>query len=154
MKTLTLTQPWAQIIAISAKKIETRSWSSSYRGPLAIHAAKGFPKWAKETCGEPLFHEALYAGGYEIGLKSSEILPIGAVIATCQLVDVRSTDKIHYRTGEAYWDGPDGKHLNLSFQEQKFGDYGRGRFAWVLDDIKPITPVQAKGALGLWEWEP
>src|SRR5690348_17556570 len=48
MKALTLTQPWASLVAIGAKRIETRSWSTSYRGPLAIHAAKGFPKSAQE----------------------------------------------------------------------------------------------------------
>jgi hypothetical protein len=41
MKVLSLTQPWATLAAIGAKKIETRSWSTAYRGPLAIHAAKG-----------------------------------------------------------------------------------------------------------------
>jgi hypothetical protein len=44
MKALTLTQPWATLVAIGAKTIETRSWPTSYRGPLAIHAAKGYPK--------------------------------------------------------------------------------------------------------------
>ena len=41
MKVLTLTQPWATLVAIGAKHIETRSWATSYRGPLAIHAGKG-----------------------------------------------------------------------------------------------------------------
>jgi activating signal cointegrator 1 len=49
MKAITLTQPWATLVAIGAKRIETRSWPTNYRGPLAIHAAKGFPKWAKEN---------------------------------------------------------------------------------------------------------
>ena len=40
MKALTLYQPWATLVAIGAKKIETRSWSTPYRGPLAIHAGK------------------------------------------------------------------------------------------------------------------
>lgn len=43
MKALSLTQPWATLVAIGAKKIETRSWSTSYRGPVAIHASKGYP---------------------------------------------------------------------------------------------------------------
>ena len=42
MKALTLTQPWATLIAVGAKRIETRSWGTSYRGRIAIHAAKGF----------------------------------------------------------------------------------------------------------------
>lgn len=39
VKTLTLLQPWASLVACGAKKIETRSWATKYRGPLAIHAA-------------------------------------------------------------------------------------------------------------------
>jgi hypothetical protein len=35
MKTLTLHQPWATLVALGAKQIETRSWAASYRGPLA-----------------------------------------------------------------------------------------------------------------------
>src|SRR3954451_22243677 len=47
---LTLTQPWATLVAIGAKQIETRSWGTSYRGWLAIHAAKGYPDAAKAEC--------------------------------------------------------------------------------------------------------
>ena len=39
MKVLTLHQPWASLVALGVKTIETRSWSTQYRGPLAIHAA-------------------------------------------------------------------------------------------------------------------
>jgi hypothetical protein len=40
MKVLTLAQPWATLVAIGAKKIETRSWPTNYRGPLAIQFAR------------------------------------------------------------------------------------------------------------------
>ncbi len=43
MKAITLWQPWASLVAIGAKTIETRSWATSYRGPLAIHAAARKP---------------------------------------------------------------------------------------------------------------
>lgn len=32
MKALSLTQPWATLMAIGAKRIETRSWGAAYRG--------------------------------------------------------------------------------------------------------------------------
>lgn len=38
MKALTLWQPWASLIVDLRKPVETRSWGTSYRGPLAIHA--------------------------------------------------------------------------------------------------------------------
>ena len=36
MKALTVYQPWASLIALGEKKIETRSWPTNYRGPLAL----------------------------------------------------------------------------------------------------------------------
>ena len=59
MKALSITQPWATLIAIGAKTIETRSWSTLYRGDLAIHAAKGFPRYARETLFEEAFRVPL-----------------------------------------------------------------------------------------------
>ncbi len=49
MKTLTLTQPYASLIAFGAKRIETRTWATTYRGPLAIHAADGLDVAARAT---------------------------------------------------------------------------------------------------------
>ena len=46
MKALSVTQPWATLIATGQKQIETRSWGTRYRGPLYIHAAKRFPAYA------------------------------------------------------------------------------------------------------------
>lgn len=40
MYALTIRQPWAQLIAAGIKQWENRTWKTSYRGPLAIHAAK------------------------------------------------------------------------------------------------------------------
>lgn len=40
LHTLTVQQPWAELIASGIKLVENRCWSTDYRGPLAIHAAK------------------------------------------------------------------------------------------------------------------
>lgn len=39
MKVLTVWQPWAQLLAAGHKHNETRSWRTSYRGEILIHAA-------------------------------------------------------------------------------------------------------------------
>ena len=39
MKVLSLTEPYAALIKERKKKIETRSWKTSYRGELYIHAS-------------------------------------------------------------------------------------------------------------------
>lgn len=45
MKALSIRQPWAWLIAMAAgyerpQRVENRQWSTEYRGPLLIHAAK------------------------------------------------------------------------------------------------------------------
>lgn len=132
MKALTLTQPHASLIPLGAKRIETRSWSTNYRGRIAIHAAKGFPQKARALCQAHPFIEALNA----FNLTEKD-LPLGAVVATANLWRVQ-------RIGtNDYPEEP----------EKSFGDYRAGRYAWFLDDIRAIEPVPCKGMLGLWEWD-
>ena len=38
IKLISLWEPWATLMAIGAKRIETRSWRTPYRGWLAIQA--------------------------------------------------------------------------------------------------------------------
>jgi hypothetical protein len=108
-KFLTIRQPWASLIAVGAKTIETRPFSTKYRGPLAIHAGKAdrLPKamtvgeWA--TLVEPLVATPLLdcVCGHALGDHAPEVgcltcpcrkamtsWPLGAVVAVCDLVDV------------------------------------------------------------------
>lgn len=138
MKTLSLTQPWAQLIAVGAKQIETRSWYTAYRGPLLIHAAKGFPKWAKETCEEDEFRDAL--NGY-----TWKQLPTAGIICRCELLACVRTEDVHKLRAVGIV-----PHVN----ELKFGDYSEGRYAWGLRLVERFTePIPALGKLGLWEFQ-
>ena len=40
MKALSIMQPWAWLIVAGHKDIENRTWPTSYRGPVLIHAGK------------------------------------------------------------------------------------------------------------------
>ena len=157
MKVLTLTQPWATLVAIGAKRIETRSWATKYRGPLLIHAAAGLgPVGGKfglvDLCHTEPFYDVLKAAG----MQRSTSLPFGAIVARCELVDCVPSEKIMAAFG-AY--GPEdqtgGRVLwPLTDQELAFGNYAPGRYAWLLGNVEPMaTPIPAKGALGLWNWE-
>lgn len=146
MKVITLTQPWATLVAIGQKSIETRSWWTGYRGPLAIHAAKGFPGWAKELCFTKPFASVLglylrqnTGGDYYLEDVIKKRLPLGAIVAVCELVDVLSAESV----------------INeLSEQEQAFGDYAPGRHAWLLANVRQLPePIPVKGKLGLWEFD-
>lgn len=168
MRALTLTQPWATLVAIGAKRIETRSWGTRYRGPLAIHAAAQFPGWAKNLLSTGPFFDAFTAAGCSPAAllaataeseEGRRILPRGAVVAVCQLVEVWQIWRV---AASAHPDvvrvGPRGTELgmlSLTEQEQAFGNFAPERYAWMLADIVRVhPPIPAKGALGLWEWTP
>lgn len=145
MKAITLTQPWASLVAMGAKRIETRSWRTPYRGRIAIHAAKGFPKWARETCNEPEF-------AAELG---PDVLPVGVVIATAYLVCCLPTRELQLNRMILFADELRTRDREIVFDgdERRFGDYSIGRWGWLLADIEELkVPIPVKGALGLWEW--
>ena len=146
MKAITLTQPWASLVAIGAKRIETRSWKTSFRGPIAIHAAKGFPDAAKRFCESQMVRRAL--GWCDSSVEIASTLPTGCVIATAELVNVLPTEVVNGSTVFAV------SIEQVSDQERAFGDYGPGRFAWFLENVKMLDePVPARGMLSLWEWD-
>jgi len=156
MKCLTLTEPWALLVAIGAKRIETRSWGTSYRGPLAIHAAKGLTKWAKQFMMEPVCCKAVASLGF-MARAWCPAYPLGAVIATCKLIDCVQMRELSY--------GLDGQPVGIIGQytnmltdrpnERELGEYSVGRYAWILSGVQCFEkPIPATGALGLWEWKP
>ncbi len=168
MKAITLTQPWATLVAIGAKRIETRSWQSSYRGPLAIHAAKGFPRECRELCLTEPFRSALRDAGYDVPdnrpMIMNKILPLGCIVATCELTGVYSTNSriFSFASSDIFISSETGISVGAhelfrlppAEPELSFGDYSPGRYAWVLGNIKPLAvPIPAKGSLSLWEWE-
>lgn len=150
-KVITLTPPYGSLIAASAtephpiwgrigKHYETRSWATSYRGPLLIHQAKGLGRMYSEQeyaqwCHHPGTSDALHALGYENVLA----IPRGFIVAYAELVAIHRTEEIRPR---------------LTWPEPLFGDYTPGRYAWELTNIRRLDPpVAAKGAQGLWTWE-
>jgi hypothetical protein len=136
VKALTLWQPWATLVALGEKKIETRSWSTDYRGPLAIHASLSH-------AGDNLILanvEPFCAALARHGIVSRLQLPLGAIVAVCELEDVHEID--HAFAG------------SFSVQEIAFGDWSPGRLAWVLKNVSRFaSPILARGRQGLWEWE-
>jgi len=130
MKALSLTQPWATAMAIGLKEWETRSWPTSFRGRMAIHAAKGFPGWAKEFAAEA--HR--YHSGFP---REVSEFPLGAVVCVGEIVECRRTNELRG---------------DLSQTEQAWGDYADGRFAFKFNLERMLWPsIPAKGALGFWK---
>jgi hypothetical protein len=155
LRAVSLTEPWA--VLVGDKLIETRSWRTAYRGPLLIHAAKGFPADARAVCGkEPFRARLLDVLGAEDGpdITAEKIacaLPMGEIVTVCTLVDCIEMDdsRANPLFVESCFDiSEDGP---LSAEERAFGLYEVGRFAWILEDVYRLPePIPCKGALSLW----
>ena len=75
MKVLSLTEPYATLIKNQKKHIETRSWKTSYRGELYIHASvTKIPKEWKDNV-------------ELMSLVDETKLNFGYIICKCNLVD-------------------------------------------------------------------
>ena len=72
---LTICQPWAWAV-LGPKRHENRTWGTSYRGPLLIHAGRS-RKWMEAGC------RVLR----RIGHKVPDDLPFGAIVGQVDLVD-------------------------------------------------------------------
>jgi hypothetical protein len=138
MKAITIRQPWATLVALGAKRIETRSWSTQYRGPLAIHASKSFTPLDREHCHGRYVRRRLR----EAGIEDPDDLPLGKVVAVAELVDcVRMTREFIDRLKET------------RPGEYSFGFYRPGRWSWHLRKVRPVEPpARAHGRLSVWEW--
>lgn len=148
MRALTLTQPWATLVIRGRKQVETRSWSTPYRGPLAIHAAAGWTADDREFAADLMDAGVLPQGWVTTNRSIKPDLPLGRILGTVRLVGVIPTFAlVEYgpRTNIA-------QHV-IGPLEREYGDYSPGRFAWLLADVEPFPePIPARGALGLWDW--
>jgi len=130
-------QPWAQLVALKAKRYETRSWTTNYRGPLAIHSSLEFTKSSRALCRCEPFASALLG---------NEDLPLGCIVAICDLAAVVPTSADE---GSLFGDPND-----FPESEQPFGDFSPGRFAWLLQNVRALeSPIPARGARSLWDWD-
>ena len=130
MKVLSIIEPWASLIKEKKKFIETRSWYTSYRGELYIHASK------KKIKSDDIHITKL------LELIPGTSLGYGLILCKCKLVDC------------IYMDEEFLKNIKNNKQEYLCGEYSLGRYAWVLEDIEPLEqPIAAKGQLNIWNYE-
>lgn len=130
MRYLSLWQPWASLMACGAKKIETRSWPTSFRGLVGIHAAKSRDEL--DWCDDPPFRAALTKGG----IRVISDLPFGALLAIGMLHDCVLAETALPQ---------------ISDEENVFGNYEPGRFAWRFSWVRALPePIPWRGMQGLW----
>lgn len=148
MKVISLLQPWASLVVMGHKRIETRSWNTSYRGEVLIHASLGkryskapFTISCRELCYKTPFIKFIHPGSYDE-------LPFGAIIGSVNLDETVDTETIN-----AFPFTLGGYH-DLTEQERAFGDYSQRRYGWYLSNpVKFEVPTPAKGSLSIWNFD-
>lgn len=128
MKALTISQPYASLIASGEKWVENRAWGTDYRGPLAIHAGKGTQYLDKQQLAE---------------------YPTSQIVAVCDLVACISI------AGPRRWDRStvlaDGITVDDVFKHM----HTEGPWCWVLKHVRRLpSGVWCRGMQGLWTVPP
>lgn len=127
VKALSVAQPYAWAIVHGPKRVENRTWTTPYRGPLAIHASK-----SKQFLAGP--GEPLNDGTPE---PAPADMAFGALIGTATLIDV-------CRPGD--------RRPDPRVAEAMASPWADGPFCWVLADVRPLPePIPYRGGLGLME---
>ena len=130
MKALTISQPFASMIADGVKFVENRHWGTGYRGPLAIHAGKGTQYLDKDE---------MIEFGY----------PTGCVVAIARLAACMPLASMQ-RMNPAQAVPAVGKTLGEILDHE----HTEGPWCWVLTDVRKLPePIPARGAQGLWDWQ-
>lgn len=131
-KVITLWQPYATLISTGIKRCETRSWPTSYRGPLLIHAAKR-PMGADEIeLLERLKNNRLITRA-KIS-RNPDDYPLGAILCQTQLTDCIPAE------------------YPPNIIEKAVGNWHPIRWAWLLTEIVPIEPIPTRGYQGFWNY--
>lgn len=161
IKVLTLQQPYAGLVAGGVKGYETRSWKTSYRGPLAIHAGWTVNKELREAR-----HRICTALDCKNYYKFMQHTDVGAILAVVELVDIymistddANDDSIFGRRvlSSGHLDGVDGLDSIIvpSNLERQMGFWRRGMYAWKFENVQLlITPIRINGRQGLWTYDP
>ncbi|SHJ12430.1 ASCH domain-containing protein [Clostridium magnum] len=145
MKTITLIQPWATLIALGEKKFETRSWKTNLRGPLLIHAGK---KIDKEACNMEPIKSTLAKHGL-----TAKNLPTGCIIAKTKIINVCLVLEEYVNWANVKLIDHEETNYAIEGNEFYFGNYEKGRYAWWLQNVEMLKkPIPAKGQQGLWNF--
>lgn len=124
-------QPWASLLCAGIKEVETRSWKTSYRGKVYIHASRVLIDPTPEMV--KLIPVDKWVG------KGLLLCPTGGIIGSVEIVDCITADQFKVQ------------YPGIVEKETILGDLTPGRYAWICKNpvlFKEIIPC--KGALSFW----
>ena len=144
MKAITLWQPWASLVVLGEKKIETRSYFTSVRGRIAIHAAKLTDR-NMQICRESFDRPDIIKALLKHGITEFSQLPLGALVGTVDLFNCLQMTMMN--------PGPHQIDMRkITDAERAMGHYEMSRYAWMLKNpVVLINPVPYRGSQGFFD---
>lgn len=142
IKCISLWQPWASLMFLSEewrKRIETRSWQTSYRGPLVIHAAKTLKgmELIEPAIARALTQAKLCDYDFDAYELRWHTLPLGTLLGVVNLTGCQPTETLEN---------------TITRRERAFGNYEPGRFGWITEDARALpSPVPYRGTQRIFE---
>lgn len=100
---LSIRQPWAWLIANGFKDIENRTWPTSFRGPVLIHAGKSLRPADYDAA--MLFIEDWVSPSLVHRIPDKDDLPLGGFVGVATLVDCVRESTSPWFTGADTEDG-------------------------------------------------
>lgn len=125
MKAITIKQPFASLIAAGLKEYEFRTWKTTYRGEVLIHAGKSVDR-------EAMARFAACDLEYPLGCVIAR-----AMLTDCVPVDEAMKDMLREKDRRVY--------AGITEDSQWTG------YAFRLEQVEKIPPIAMRGMLGLWE---
>lgn len=160
---LTLTEPWATLVAEGIKRIETRSWKTNKVLPIAvaIHAGKSLPEYAADAIRDRgAVQEALIKAGVN-PLRGVDDYPfdwdehrraVGNMKARYLFTETRGMI-IAYATIAEIVAFPEGMvPANDYGNDAGLGDFTAGRYGWTITNVEKVTPFAMTGHQQLWSF--
>lgn len=90
MLALSIRQPWAWLIVNGYKDVENRTWSTTFRGPVLIHAGKTMRRRDYDECA----NEAFYLG---VEVPEFADLDRGGIVGQAEIIDcVTESDSLWF----------------------------------------------------------
>ena len=137
LKAITVRQPWATAINMWKKAVENRTWATTRRGPIAIHAGGTWDRsathahtltnaFAHHSGASQTYIDTVYRDGLDH--RDDHMFPRGVILAVADIT---------------------GMHMCADGACSPWAI--AGQWHWELSNVRSLpTPIRAVGRLGLW----
>jgi hypothetical protein len=146
-------QPWATLIAMGHKRLETRSCKFHHEGWVCITSSKKMPLENRALAEDAMFQQALK--------RRPDDLPLGSVVGIVKMHECIPTEKLAgvpvggkwAVSGTRFIDGiKQPSEITVGVNEHHYGNFLPGRQAIRLTDAHEFDqPVECRGKLSIWE---